>query len=247
MAPAACLDIKMQTIINRSIRGLHKLPVAAPRWGLFLHYGCLPLQFRMFKQVTHFWNSLLACDSQLISQMCSLACALAVDHPGAWLHQVLTACGQLQAHTSLPLPVVMPHPISLSWRPVATALKHYYKSSLQMSYGVLSPDDPDCPHCKHAVVCQWLHPVAKHNWLCCCSAHSMPLSYKQHQCVARFFCACAPVAASHHVMQSVAYSIGAAICAQPTLWAMNNMLLCFVQASSICVLHILFCALQLHL
>ena len=206
LLPGVSLDSKFQQVINRVLRALHRLPVSTPTWGMLLHYGCMPLQYHIFKHVLQFWNSAVHMDSRIISQACHLACRLAPVFEGSWLAQLLKACVVLHDEADVNVPAFMRSPVELSWPVFARALHLFYKQHLQHTYCAVAPDHPDCPHRKHAVVCQWLHPL-QGRWASGSPVLQMSsIAYKQQSLVSRFFTGSTHVATSHHSMHSVDYS-----------------------------------------
>ena len=175
---------------------------------MWLHYGQLPLQFRLFKHVVQFWNSLLQLDADIIAQVCRLACSTAESYDQSWLAQLLRACnvvvvrGAAGTLTSTEMSV----PAAISWQPLARALCLYYKLHLQQQFCSLLPDHPDCPHRKHSVVCQWLNPV-RGTWLYASPVLGMlDVDCKKQHTVAKFLCGLACVSTAHHSMLSSPYS-----------------------------------------
>ena len=170
MEPSACLEPKFQSVVNKVLRGLHERPISSPTWGLLLHYGCLPLQFRIFKQVLQFWNSLLQMQSPLMHHMCQLACDIAQQPQSqdAWLSQLLTACAALCTDSGMFLPTgqdsVMASPCQISWQMTSKALRDFYQRYLQNAYCNIPHTQPDCQHRKHAALCQCLHRLDGHTW-----------------------------------------------------------------------------------
>lgn len=199
-------QLKMQAVVDKTLRGLHRLPSSATLWGMYLHYGVLPIQFQMFKYAVQSWNSLLLVTSPIIAQICRLACVVANDYEHAWLAQLLQACAATSNTVGVSIPPHITTPASINWQPLAKALRLPYKQHLHQEYCTVPPMHPSCSHRKHAVVCQWLHPISG-AWLRSSPALNMlEVDYKKQQRVAKFFCGAAPVASAHHSMLAVPYS-----------------------------------------
>ena len=104
------------------------------------------------------------------------------------------------------VPVVMASPVSFDWPIISRALRVFYKQHLQHSYCEIPPDHPACSHRKHAVICQWLHPL-QGMWAAGSPVlHMSAIDYKQQKLLSRFFTGSTCVATSHHSLLSIDYA-----------------------------------------